>query len=100
MLAFSRWASGLPTLGHCVSWWPGEQAEGCVLQGSRALPKTPHWPGPGLEAVGDLSPDPRLCDLLAVTDLVHLWLRPSLVGCLAPSVVTAGQGLGTWHTDL
>ena len=20
-----------PLLGHCVSWWPGEQAEGCVL---------------------------------------------------------------------
>ena len=46
--------------GWQVSWEAQGQADGYVLQTSRALVTAAHWPGPGLGAAANLSPIPTL----------------------------------------
>ena len=125
-VAFCRWrlrqeADPSPLRGQLphlstsrrVTWGdrrPRGQAGGCVLEGSRALAKAAHWPGPALEVAVTFS---CLCDLMAaawVTDCMSHrlwvltapqfwlpeepegWLGP---GRLAPSARMAKRDLGT-----
>ena len=72
----------------------------CVLQDSRALAKVTHWPGQVAVTLSTILP--LLCDLIQQsvgTALPSGW--PEEPECqldfesLAPSGITAGQGLGT-----
>ena len=92
----SGWSGGPRGQGGAVDCRPPE-----------ASPRSPAGRGPGLEAAATLSPSSPLSPDGSGTAWASLWLSvsPSLgglrslgagwVGHLAPSVTTAGQGLGT-----
>ena len=83
------------------------QAEGCVLQSSRALTMAAHCPDPGLKQQQSFSLSLPLWPIVAAVSMG--WVRETWhpfgwpeesegqlsPGFLVPSVMTAGQGLGT-----
>ena len=94
-----------------ASRWVGPQRTGLgcsgLLQSSEPSSRSPTSLGPGLEATVNLFPHPCVCDLTAVAVCLGyiLWglvsplsglrsLRANWVGHLAPSVMTAGHGVG------
>ena len=87
-----------PVLGRCVSWWPRNRLR-AVSYGAPEPSPSPPLAGPGTWGSGE--PAPPLSLWPASSDRPGAPLgEGQFGGCLAASVVTAGQGLGTWCADL